>query len=65
MTEHEMSAGPFPEYLPVGSRVDKSTDLFNKTDASYHPTALLTTETKLHDAIVLSPTLELSSENIL
>lgn len=65
MTDQEMSAGPFPEHLPVGSRMDRNADLFNKTDASYHPTTLLTAETKLHESFVLSPTLELSSKNIL
>lgn len=65
MTEQEMSAGPFPEYLPVGSRMDRNADLFNKTDAGYHVTTLLTAETKLHESFVLSPTLELSSKNIL
>lgn len=65
MTGQETFAGPFSEYLPVKSRTDRNTDLFNKTDASYHPTTLLTAETKLHDSLVLSPILELSSKSIL
>lgn len=64
MTGQETSAGPFPECLPVGSRTDRNADLFNRTDASYHPTTLLTAKTKLHDSFVLPPTLELSSKNI-
>lgn len=57
MAEQAPSAGPFPEYLPGGSRMDRNTDLFNKTDANYHSVSLPTTEIEIQKSFVLSPTL--------